>query len=204
MNGANYRKLLQSVCFLAGILLSGCAAPKSVIVLLPEDGRVGEVTVANPQGSQVLNQSRQAVEIAGARGRPASPTVLDRATVRELFGEVLSTLPLQPVRYRLYFKLGSAELLPDSERLLPVIAQAVKERKPAQLSVVGHTDTMGSADYNHRLGLLRARAVPELLGSQGAAPAGIEISSRGEGDLLVKTADQTPEPLNRRAEVTVR
>jgi outer membrane protein OmpA-like peptidoglycan-associated protein len=115
----------------------------------------------------------------------------------------MSSMPLQPVHYLLYFKLDSAELLPDSQLLLPVIARVIKERHPAQLSVVGHTDTVESAEYNYQLGLLRARAVSVQLASHGAAPASIGISSRGKTDLLVKTPDQTLEPRNRRAEVTV-
>jgi outer membrane protein OmpA-like peptidoglycan-associated protein len=205
MKSAIYRNLLPLFCFLVSMLLSGCIAEKSVIVLLPEDGKVsGEVTVVNAQGSQVLSQSWQSVEIAGSHERPASPIVLDETKVKGDFGRVMSAMPLPPVRYLLYFKLDSAELLPDSQLLLPAIAKSIKERHPAQLSVVGHTDTMNSTEYNYQLGLMRARAVPELLSAHGAAPASIEISSRGKSDLLVKTPDQTLEPRNRRTEVTIR
>jgi outer membrane protein OmpA-like peptidoglycan-associated protein len=174
-------------------------------VLLPEDGKVsGEVTVVNAKGSQVLNQSWQSVEIAGTKARPAPPIVLDKTAVQGVFGGVMAAMPLPPVHYLLYFKLGSAELLPDSQSLLPAIVKDIKERHPAQLSVVGHTDTMGSAEFNYQLGLLRATSVSKLLASHGAVPASIETISRGKADLLVKTPDQTLEPHNRRAEVTIR
>jgi peptidoglycan-associated lipoprotein len=205
MKSAHYRRLVLSLCFFVSVLLSGCAAQKSIIVLLPEDGKVsGEVTVVNDQGSQVLNQSWQSVEIEGAQGRPSRPVVLDKTTVQGVFGGVLAAMPLPPVHYMLYFKLGSVELLPDSQLLLPAIDKAIKERHPAQLSVVGHTDTVESAEYNYQLGLLRARAITELLAAHGATPTSIETSSRGKTDLLVKTPDQTLEPRNRRAEVTIR
>jgi len=204
MNSAPLRRLLPYLCLCATLLLSGCAPQKSVIVLLPEDGQVsGQVTVSNAQGSQLLNRSWQSVEIGKSRG-PESPVLLDQATVQGTFGAVLSALPLPPVQYLLYFKLDSAELLPDSQLLLPEIAKAIKERQPAQLSVVGHTDTTGSAEHNYQLGLLRARAVPELLSAQGAVAASVEILSRGKTEPRVKTPDQTPEPRNRRAEVNVR
>jgi outer membrane protein OmpA-like peptidoglycan-associated protein len=204
MKGAHYRQLLPFFCFLVSVLLSGCAAQKSVIVLLPEAGKVsGEVTVVNDQGSQLLNRSWQSVEIAGPQGRPESPIVLDQTTVQGEFGRVMSAMPLPPVHYLLYFKLGSVELLPESRLLLPEIAGVIKERHPAQLSIVGHTDTVESVTYNYQLGLLRARTAAELLASHGAAPARTEISSRGKTDLLVKTPDQTLEPRNRRAEVTI-
>jgi outer membrane protein OmpA-like peptidoglycan-associated protein len=116
----------------------------------------------------------------------------------------MAVMPVPPVHYRLNFKLGTAELLPASQILLPAIARTIKERHPAQLIVVGHTDTVESAEYNYQLGLQRAKAVSERLTSYGADPVSIEISSRGKTDLLVKTPDQTLEPLNRRAEVTIR
>jgi outer membrane protein OmpA-like peptidoglycan-associated protein len=204
MKGAHYRRLVPFFCFLVSVLLSGCAAQKSVIVLLPEAGRVsGEVTVVNAQGSQLLNRSWQSVEIEGSQGRPGDPIVLDQTTVQGEFGRVMSAMPLPPVHYLLYFKLGSVELMPDSRLLLPAIARVIKERHPAQLSVVGHTDTVESAQYNYQLGLLRARAVTALIAAHGAAPASIETSSRGKSDLLVKTPDQTLEPRNRRAVVTI-
>ncbi len=210
MKSASYRRLLPFFCLLVCILLSGCAAQKSVaqksvIILLPEDGQVsGEVTVANAQGSQLLNQTWQSVEIAGSQGQPASPVVLDKAAVQGEFGAVMSAMPLPPVRYLLYFKQGTTILRPDSQLLLPEIARALKSRQPAQLSIVGHTDTMGTADFNYQLGLLRAAAVSELLASHGAVPASIEAASHGETDPIIKTPDQTPEPRNRRVEVTIR
>lgn len=210
MKSSNYHRLLPFFCLLVCILLSGCAAqksvaPKSIIILLPDNGNVsGEVMVESAQGSQLLNQSWQSVEIAGSQGQPASPVVLDKAAVEGEFGAVMSAMPLPPVRYQLYFKQGTTELRPDSELLLPEIAKAVKERHPAQLSVVGHTDTMGTADFNYQLGLLRATSIAGLLASQGSVPASIETASHGKSDLLIKTPDQTPEPRNRRVEVTIR
>ncbi len=205
MKRDHYRHLLPFFCFLCIVFLSGCAARKSVIVLLPEDGVAsGEVTVGNAQGWQLLSGWWQSVEIAGSEGRPGSPVVLEQSTVRGEFGRVMSAMPLPAVRYQLNFKLGSAELLPESRLLLPEIATVIKERHPAQVTIVGHTDTVESVEYNYQLGLLRARAVAALLAAHGAAPASLDMSSRGKTDLLVKTPDQTLEPRNRRAEVTVR
>jgi outer membrane protein OmpA-like peptidoglycan-associated protein len=205
MTTAPCRYLLLLLCFIITMLLSGCAAQHSVIILLPEgDGVSGEVRVENALGSQVLNRSWQSVEIAGPLELPERPVVQDETAVRNVFGEIMAAMPAPPVHYRLNFKLGTAELLPASQLLMSAIARAIKERHPAQLIVVGHTDTVESAEYNYQLGLLRAKAVSELLASHGAAPVRIEISSLGKTDLLVKTPDQTLEPRNRRAEVTIR
>jgi outer membrane protein OmpA-like peptidoglycan-associated protein len=178
---------------------------KSLIVLLPEDSKgTGEVTVVNPHGSQVLNKPWQAVEIAGEKERPTVPVAMDKTTVNGVFAEVLTAMPAPVVHYILYFRQNTAVLTPDSQRLLPEVLKAVNKRYPAQLSVVGHTDTMGTAEYNYQLGLRRAKTVASMLKSLGTAPAIIETTSHGKTDLLVKTGDQTAEKRNRRVEITIR
>lgn len=205
MINACYRYLPRLFCLVIVLLLSGCAGQNSLIVLLPEDGKAtGEVTVVNSLGSQVLNKPWQAVEIPGGDSQPTVPAVMDETAVQGAFAEVLTAMPEPAVHYILYFKLNSTILTPVSQLLLPEVLKAVNRRHPAQLSVVGHTDTMGTAEYNYKLGLLRAEAVTCLLKSLGAAPAIIDTSSHGKSDLLVKTGDQIAEQRNRRVEITVR
>jgi outer membrane protein OmpA-like peptidoglycan-associated protein len=199
------RYLSLSCGLLIVALLAGCAGQKSMVVLLPEPGKTGsEVVVVNSHGSQVLDRPWQAVEIPGKNARPAKPVVLGEAKVESIFGEILTAMPMPAAHYMLFFKLDSAELMPDSKHLLPEILMAIQERQPAELSVVGHTDTVESAEYNYQLGLLRANAVATQLKSLGAAPKYVTTTSRGKTDLLVKTGDQVLEPRNRRAEVIVR
>jgi outer membrane protein OmpA-like peptidoglycan-associated protein len=63
---------------------------------------------------------------------------------------------------------------------------------------------MGDLRANVALGLKRANSVRDILVQAGLAPSTIEVTSHGEADLLVKTPDNTPEPRNRRVEITVR
>ena len=207
MRSINCRRLCPSLCLLVAVALSGCAAPKkSMIVLLPDDHNVsGEVTGSTARGSQVLNQPFQAVEIAGSQARPSEPVLLKGEAVREAFASVLCAMPAPPMHYRLYFEFACSKLLPESQLQLSEIATLIEKRAPAELSVVGHADTLGSSEFNQKLGLMRATAVAELLAEQaGAATVNIEAYSRGENDLLVKTPDETAEPRNRRVEVTIR
>jgi outer membrane protein OmpA-like peptidoglycan-associated protein len=63
---------------------------------------------------------------------------------------------------------------------------------------------MGTPAANYELGMKRAMTVRALLVDAGLDPGLIEVSSLGEADLLVKTPDETPEPRNRRVDITVR
>jgi outer membrane protein OmpA-like peptidoglycan-associated protein len=187
------------------LLASGCAGPKSTVVLLPEGGRAsGVVEVSNRHGEQLLNQPWQAVEVKGRGSAPSTPVLMGQAEVQRQFGSARAAMPAAPLHFLLYFEFGSTELLPASEQLLPEIVKAIKARHPAQVAIVGHADTVGSIEYNYQLGLRRAAAVAERLAALGAAPVSSESASRGKSEPLVKTADETPEPRNRRAEVTIR
>ena len=63
---------------------------------------------------------------------------------------------------------------------------------------------MGTQQANFALGLKRAISVRDLLVKAGLDGSTIDVTSHGEADLLVKTPDETPEPRNRRVEITVR
>jgi len=179
--------------------------PSTIIVLLPDtDGSVGQVTITNASGTQVLSQGREASAIQGTGAAPSGPFVITEDEVREKFGKTLATLPPEPVRFVLYFRLDSDDLTPESQALLPEFFLAVRERTPADVSIVGHTDTIGDREYNYRLGLRRANWVADLLVVQGVDRRTLDIDSHGKDDLLIKTGDQVPEPRNRRVEITVR
>ncbi len=68
--------------------------------------------------------------------------------------------------------------------------------------VIGHTDTMGTNAYNDYLSLDRAKTIKKLLINLGIKSQNIKIFGKGEKDLKVKTKDETPHPVNRRAEIS--
>ena len=95
-------------------------------------------------------------------------------------------------------------MTPDSERLYKSVFDEIKERPVYEVEVVGHTDTAGELKHNQQLSLTRAGAIREKLLHDGLDPKSISIAGRGPLDPRVKTADNVPEPLNRRVEITVR
>ena len=91
-----------------------------------------------------------------------------------------------------------------SRALIPDVIAAAKAHAFQDLVVIGHTDTMGAQPANYALGLKRAMMVRSLLVAAGLDASAIQVTSVGELDPLVKTADNTPEPRNRRVEIAVR
>jgi outer membrane protein OmpA-like peptidoglycan-associated protein len=180
------------------------ARSSDLIVLLPDDrGKTGAVIVSGAGGERLLSEPRQAVTVAADAG-PGESFVLPEGDVRTLVGPALESLPQRPLTFVFYFKHDDTVLTEKSLAEMRKAVRAIGKRGPSEISVVGHTDTVGTRRYNHRLGLERARAVAGLLTKAGMDPSIIAIASDGEGNPLVPTDDGVPEPRNRRVEMTVR
>lgn len=194
-------------CLSVVLLAAACAtAPprRDVVILLPdEDGKTGAVVVSAGGGERLLTEPRQAIEIAPGSA-PGEPFVMGEEQVRDVVGPALQALPQPPAQFVLYFKWDSAKLTGESQARIRDVVRAIRERTSTDVSVVGHTDTVGDKPYNYRLSLERARAVAALLEEKGVARSILDIASHGKDNPLVSTGDQVPEPRNRRVEVTVR
>jgi hypothetical protein len=86
------------------------------------------------------------------------------------------------------------------------VAQAAEDYQrsgQAQVSVIGHTDTSGSPQYNQELSERRAAAVERELVRLGVPATSITTIAQGQEDLLVPTADGVREPRNRRVEIVI-
>ena len=179
--------------------------PPTLIVLLPdpESGTTGRARVSNEFGSADLAAPRAATRVT-ANGPPGPVTTMSAADVDRLFGDALAALPPAPRHFTLQFRFESDALTDASTALVPEILRTVKRLSVPEVVVVGHTDTMGDPRANLALGLKRAISVRDILVEAGLAPSTIEVTSHGEADLLVKTPNNTPEPRNRRVEITVR
>lgn len=105
------------------------------------------------------------------------------------------------------FEFNSAEITPEAIPVLQEVAQLLRRYAGAQLSIEGHTDTIGSADFNQRLSELRAQAVANWLASQ---PAMIfrtppQVIGYGESRPIVNPlGDREEQRPNRRVEIHMR
>jgi peptidoglycan-associated lipoprotein len=198
---------LAAVAILAACGPQQVASPvrpgQDIVVLLPDaDKTVGAADVSNPLGRVELNEDRETALVMVNRAPVL--TRFSEADVKRLFGDALSALPPAPRRFTLFFRFESDELTEQSQALISEVLAAVKEHAVQDVLVIGHTDTMGTQQANYGLGLKRALMVQNLLVAAGLNSATIEATSVGELDPLIRTADETPEPRNRRVEVAVR
>ena len=189
---------------LLGVFFSGCAK-KTMVVLIPDpDGSVGSITVTNQAGSVTIDQANQATTVMNQEKVPSAPATLEQVEIASTFSDAMAIQPLAPVHFILYFKKDTSDLTPESSALIEDILVAIRERKSIDISVVGHTDTLGNKKYNLKLSTNRASMVRGLLVEQGVQAGDIQVTSHGEENPLIKTGDNVSEPRNRRVEVVVR
>jgi outer membrane protein OmpA-like peptidoglycan-associated protein len=101
--------------------------------------------------------------------------------------------------FTVYFEFDSWTLTAEDLTVLTNVINTARTGGQAHISVVGHTDTSGSSEYNQRLSVHRANVVVEALVDMGARRAAIKASGVGENDLAVQTGDNVKEAKNRRA-----
>jgi outer membrane protein OmpA-like peptidoglycan-associated protein len=194
------------------LLVSACATPPKppppkphdTIVLLPDDqGKTGAIVVSSAGVERRLDRPGQSVTVE-AGSPPGIPTVMAGQEVQAIAGLALAALPKPPARFILYFEHDSANLTRESRATLREVLEVIRGRAPIDISVVGHTDTVGKKEYNYTLSLKRAKAVASILRRNGVDPSILDITSHGKDNPLVPTGDQVPEPRNRRVEITIR
>lgn len=104
-------------------------------------------------------------------------------------------------------KYGTGDILPKGRAQLSEIAAKLKGADAASISVIGHTDPIGSEAANQLLSERRAQTVRGYLVEQGVAAANITATGRGENEPVIQCADQPRAVLiaclapNRRVEI---
>jgi iron complex outermembrane receptor protein len=106
-----------------------------------------------------------------------------------------------PHSYLVFFDFNKSDLTSQAATIVDQAAKNAEAAKITQLTVTGHTDTVGSDAYNMRLSRRRAESVAAQLEKDGIASSEIQIVAKGKRDLLVPTADGVKEPQNRRVQI---
>jgi outer membrane protein OmpA-like peptidoglycan-associated protein len=193
------------IFFLSAALMLAACGPTTQVILLPDpDGKVGSLEVYDKKVSQTLDKPWQSTETSILTRSSGAPKIVEEKQVKAIFQQALEAEPLPPANFIMQFKMGSVDLTVDSLKLIPDVLEAIRARKSADIIVSGHTDSVGSDEYDRKLSLRRARAVTNVLVARGVNRENIEVTYHGKKNPLIPTPDGVPEPRNRRVEITVR
>lgn len=189
-------------------------------------GSLPAVAQGNPSADQIINSLRPSGNLVsgGTRGfrlnapasdaaaapRPTATSQQPHVASSKPVPVPVATSPTPPtaaapaVNLTVNFANGSADLTPDAVRTLDELGRALasNELSAYRFRIEGHTDTVGSRDYNRALSARRAVAVVDYISRKyGVNPARLQAVGMGDDGLLVPTPPQTPEPRNRRVQV---
>ncbi len=101
------------------------------------------------------------------------------------------------------FDFNKADLRPQNREVLSRIAGVLLTFENYGLQVFGHTDDVGSVEYNQQLSEQRASAVRDYLAEVGISPEVMTITGMGKGSPLVKGTDSASRQRNRRVELAI-
>jgi len=152
-----------------------------------------------------------ALFVADVNGKPRSVVHVVDTAAQKKYDSFSATVLQQMVAVSgsaelkgVFFESGKSDILPASRDALLEIKQYLAAGQ-SRYYIVGHTDSIGSAEANNRLSLQRAQAVIRFLENE----LGIDVSqieAKGLGALAPKASNATEEGrrLNRRVELVLR
>ena len=103
----------------------------------------------------------------------------------------------------LLFDFDSDVVKPDARANFRSLAASLEKYPGSDLLILGHTDSVGTAEYNKELSVRRADAAAEYLVGQGVARTRIVTGGLGEEEPIGSNADAAGRQRNRRVEVAI-
>jgi OmpA-OmpF porin, OOP family len=111
----------------------------------------------------------------------------------------------KPIRMNnIFFDFNKATLRPESLPELDRFVEVMKENEGLSIEVAGHTDDVGSAEYNQRLSKERAKAVEKYLESQGVPAKRVSSVGYGKAKPVAPNTTDEGRSQNRRVEFIIK
>lgn len=104
-------------------------------------------------------------------------------------------------RDRVFFDFAKAQIKPEANAVINIIAESLQlEASDVTVFVAGHTDAIGSVNYNLQLGLRRSRTVSSDLVGRGVAKTQVYVVSFGKAAPIASNDTDDGRAQNRRVE----
>jgi len=101
----------------------------------------------------------------------------------------------------IFFEFNSEEITPDSYGLLDKIGQVLEKHPGWVVEIAGHTDSIGTENYNQKLSERRAKAVKNYIAANfDVVPSNLTAQGYGESMPIADNGTQEGRAKNRRVE----
>jgi outer membrane protein OmpA-like peptidoglycan-associated protein len=215
------RKLLSVL--VAGALASGCGdipKPSDRPLESWESGALIGAGIGAVVGAVAYSKDRTKGAVLGAVGgglaggavgayMDSQKKDLEKNLAKEIqAGQArVDSLPNHVVRITMTnqtaFDTNSSTIKPGFDTTMDKLADVVVRYGKTTLTVVGHTDNVGSAQYNQQLSERRAHSVAQYLETKRVNPVRMALSGRGEEQPIASNASEAGRQQNRRVEIYV-
>lgn len=101
------------------------------------------------------------------------------------------------------FDVDKADLKPAALTNLQNLAKSMQDNPQTDISIVGHTDSTGTAEHNMDLSVRRAAAVKSYLVTAGVADARLTTVGKGETEPIASNGTPEGRAQNRRVEIII-
>ena len=205
------------------LMLSGAASAQTVqmfddapsveqlrSIMVPESqfGASRSIVIQRPDSAApAANVQRVATQAMPAARAPAATADTAAQPVEQVAASVPVSHPSPVTKvnaakptaagFRINFAFNSAVLPDSAHAMIDVVAQVMKESPEIKVRVEGHTDAVGSADYNVSLSERRALSVGEYLVKVGVDPSRLILIGKGMAEPLTSNRY---DPANRRVQ----
>ncbi len=190
---------------LAGVLVS---ATNVVQAVTGDDGSF--VLDDVPAGRVVLGVGESgyvavAEQLDLAAGATVDGLVVALEPVVEDTGQIVEALDADGTvdLYGVLFESGEAVLSDESTVVLAEVLGAIYANPDRRITIIGHTDNVGTSEYNADLSARRAQAVVDWLIGAGLPEGVATAEGRGETEPIADNATDEGRALNRRVELRV-
>lgn len=101
------------------------------------------------------------------------------------------------------FATDSAQLATSAKARIQEVLSVLLRFPQANVIITGHTDAVGSEDYNKALSLRRANSVAQYLIGQGVLTHQVEVRAMGERQPIATNHTEAGRAQNRRVEIVI-
>lgn len=175
MKSVSIQKLV--LVAVTSLFLAACAGKKAQESVQMDEGTMtGDDTIV----SGTIDGDVMGSELAGPQGIDANDPLGKRV---------------------IYFDYNSASLTFEGESIAQAHGQYLADNPNVFITLEGHADERGTAEYNLALAEDRAKIVSQIMGVYGVALDRVQLVSYGEERPVALSSDEAAYSLNRRVEI---
>jgi peptidoglycan-associated lipoprotein len=199
------KSLVAASLLLAAVATTGCATKKYVGSQVGESeaktsARIGGVETELEKTQMKVREHDEKIAATSKTAQDALDRAIAAGKLAE--GKFLYETVLSDDKVK--FSPSKSELSTDAKAALDAfVAQLKGNNKNVFVEIQGHTDSLGSEDFNEKLGEERAEAVRRYMSKQGLPLHRMQVISYGETEPVADNKTRDGRSQNRRVVLVV-